>query len=1058
MNDDLQVRIGGDASGAVRAMDTVQNRAREFAQDVVRETATMAAGFFSIEKAVEAVRASIGKADEMRDLANSLTVFTGSAKNATEAMKFFEEAQKHSRDTADELAKAYRDVLPQAISRGFSQESMRHITQWLSQLGTISGRTLDEMEHGFQMLLAGRVTPGRNPLLSVLGITKKDIDGLGWDQIVTKMQEVTAHFPEMGQSFESTMHKMKDSILENIGGGINEVSDHYSLADGLLKKVQAESETFRSIGRFIGEAIKGDIIAALATTDLDKTLESLKNQWNPANWFQLTGGGFYGWLKQQTNPADTGVGTRGVTGSWVGVSGQKSELTPEQKAVIKQIEEEVKRMGAVAADAAKKAAEELQKQLDTLHEIVKATQQEAAAASLQAQIDGATNPLLKMALETKQKILEVERQRQAVIESIYQLDKLTPQQRADAEFGAVTSFGANKYAGFDLSSQEQLIENAGDDFAKAVGSGLGKYNDWSLEAGKTFAQIAAEQLNLKIHDQLVGQFANDFEGLFVAGGKHFSRALDADFRQLMGTGAKVFAEALFGKTTYDPVTGKATGVDYAHSLFGAAGSQRAQAALGFGSIALNAYQSGQQAPSNAVAMGAISGGISGAGIGSAIPVVGTAVGAVVGVIVGAIAAEMGAMATRDKYEYGIPGIGNGGQAYFRDPKNLTPDKQQQMLASVQDAYDTNRNALTRLSMKLGIDSPQFGTINGMFQPNPSAHFEEHFQQWLQNTLPRGMIGSVRDPMQAGFGKIGLSGDQFSSMWTKMQGLDPAKMESMLSGLADALIKINDASKFMGKGFGANLFDVQQKGNQTFAQSLDEGDAKILEFGSHLKDLVGEDQIRAAGELGDMMTQRMEAEKQFLQQVASALKAGKEAADSLADALGLRLMHKADGSPDYEKQAQFFRSDAQRQLSLMQGATNATDAQKYLDRYLADLDKISQAGFGIGTSTGDAWTKWAQDQINTGQQAFDDILHKLGDDVTSRDAAFLAAIQPSIDAFKNSLGGSNVVIGDFSGSLGDATSTVTEFTGALAAVIPILKTMAGGGESGFSARTSATRAR
>jgi hypothetical protein len=231
-----------------------KEHSESFANEMVKQFAEVAAAALTVEKAFEFMIEGIKKADEIRDLTLSLGVFSGSMEKGVEAMEFFNKAAAQTRDTGDELAKMYRDTLPLAISRGFSQDSMQHITVWLSQLSTIAGQSSEAMQSGFQQLLSGRVSAGRNPLLKVLGITKADIDGLGWDQIVTKMEEVSRHFPEFGQSWESTMHKAKDELLKAFGEGFNEARGSAgSGMAGINAAVLTAIPYIREVGKYIAE-------------------------------------------------------------------------------------------------------------------------------------------------------------------------------------------------------------------------------------------------------------------------------------------------------------------------------------------------------------------------------------------------------------------------------------------------------------------------------------------------------------------------------------------------------------------------------------------------------------------------------------------------------------------------------------------------------------------------------------------------------------------------------------------------------------------------------------
>jgi hypothetical protein len=308
---DLEVRILGDPSGALNAFVHVKDAARDFSHEiegvsseVVGRLSEMAAGVFTLEKAFEALHEGITKADEIRDLSLSLGVFTGSISAAREAMEFFEKNTRNARDTTEAIAGTFRNELPLAMSRGFSQESMQHIALWLSQFSTVSHQTLGEVEAGWQQLLSGSIrNPAKNPILSFMGITKADIATLNWDEVVTKLQEIASHFPEFGQSFASAMQSAKQEMLEAFGRGFNEAMDEdgRKAVGGLLGALTSPDaiEALRNTGKFIGKLLSGEITDALVAIHFDDWLE---RESNPKNWFHVKGSSAMSGLYDKSNP------------------------------------------------------------------------------------------------------------------------------------------------------------------------------------------------------------------------------------------------------------------------------------------------------------------------------------------------------------------------------------------------------------------------------------------------------------------------------------------------------------------------------------------------------------------------------------------------------------------------------------------------------------------------------------------------------------------------------------------------------------------------------------
>jgi uncharacterized membrane protein len=151
------------------------------------------------------------------------------------------------------------------------------------------------------------------------------------------------------------------------------------------------------------------------------------------------------------------------------------------------------------------------------------------------------------------------------------------------------------------------------------------------------------------------------------------------------------------------------------------------------------YQNGQSGVgkgANALA-GAASGAALGAEIGSIYPIIGTVVGAVVGAIVGAIVGFATGKDKQKDYQYGVPIFVNG-RAQLVDTKNLQPAAIEEMQAKMQAVFNTTWNGFVKVMLALpGGKVPGMpGGAGGPFQSQPSGHWAEHWQQYVDNTLPK----------------------------------------------------------------------------------------------------------------------------------------------------------------------------------------------------------------------------------------------------------------------------------------------------------------------------------
>lgn len=185
-----------------------------------------------LHEGLEFVKESIGHADFVRDLNLSLTAYVGNVKTATAVIEQFDNAQVHTRNTAEELQQTFRNLNPLANTKGFSVDAQAQITVMLSQVATVANKSFGEIEAGYRRVLAG-VTGGasRNALLQVLGISGGQLKNMGWDEFLGKLSEVSGKVGEFGQTWESTMHKAKEQLMNSFAEGFNEA--HGSAVDGM---------------------------------------------------------------------------------------------------------------------------------------------------------------------------------------------------------------------------------------------------------------------------------------------------------------------------------------------------------------------------------------------------------------------------------------------------------------------------------------------------------------------------------------------------------------------------------------------------------------------------------------------------------------------------------------------------------------------------------------------------------------------------------------------------------------------------------------------------------
>src|SRR5579872_5996264 len=832
---ELALRLSGDPSGALQALGQAREGVSGVSSEVVNEAARMVAAVLSIEKAFEGLRDGIIKADEIRDLSLSLDAFTGSVQRGTQAMDFFIQNADRTRNTAEQLGDAFRNIFPLASTRGFTEDATEQLTLMLSQLATVAGTSLDSMEMGFQRLLTGSGSGGgaaRNPLARLLGLTADDIKNMNFDTLLNKMQEVAQYAEQFGQSFESTMTKTKEAWMVAFGEGFNDALGGSREALDEFRGALT-SPAFLDAFRTIGEGAAHFVEEIAKIGDAYEGIKSMFEGWQDSALgefltFMYKSSAINLAVKEGTGAlslvqgfydqfAATGAQQRQTTqndayfNSGLGVM-QAAGLTPNQFAVSPTQLGEFFNGKQIDPSA----------YTDFLHNITIAAKDHAVTMqdvkyawdAVTGALDNAKDPFDNMRQSqvslagSGKAAAEAEKELGDRIQDI--VDKFnegpaTVQIDPGSPLAKLLGLGTNDALGPYLSanptpdlaailSQYPTLFNTAGPGGEEIQYGLypgqspspGPPLNWNTP-GITDASTArsfADQLGDAIKtsdrfkrgiDEAGSNMAAALTGALTGGDP--GQILASGLRQTLGAEMQALMKTLIG--TPELANGKPTGrmLDaQGNDITGqSAGVQAGVTALQIGAGGYEAGLSGQPGSRT----GAV---IAGAAAGAEFGIY----GAIIGAIVGAIGGALGASARQADYQYGIPTVTNG-IAGLTDTKNLSPGQITQITTQVQQEYDAIHSGLMDLILKFpNLAIPSFDEITGKFQDNPSAHWGDHLQQWISGTLPKEMIASLGDELAKGFESLGMSQDAFKHIFNFLQGVDPKQAVQDLSDLADAL--------------------------------------------------------------------------------------------------------------------------------------------------------------------------------------------------------------------------------------------------------------------------------
>lgn len=395
------------------------------------------------------------------------------------------------------------------------------------------------------------------------------------------------------------------------------------------------------------------------------------------------------------------------------------------------------------------------------------------------------------------------------------------------------------------------------------------------------------------------------------------------------------------------------------------------------------------------------------------------IGALVGAVVGLIAAAFSKM---DKDYPQLAVSIKDGVARVIGLKDLSPQKVRELTEQTQEAWDTYYNGYVKLAMKLRQElipdllktmdfTPKIGRLEegADFGAAASKEFLDWFQYYIEGTLPRQIRDRFKTQLQKGFETLGLTAARFEEIFKKFDQLDPKKALELMSTLADALIQIDAAMKFFRTPYGTTVgggLDIREglaqqlgrEGLRSFADTLAETDDKIIRLGSALNELTGEAQIQAARELGELLTERMNREKDFLRTVALGVENINKTFEATIRDLTLEGMQLPGGGPDVGRQVQYLRDYAEQLRQQLMTATDPTRIQQLAEEIRQTILRVQQIGGAQGPEAATAFREWAIENLQRVQEQAVARMNALGQQVEDANRRFVDAIQGFIDTF------------------------------------------------------------
>lgn len=435
------------------------------------------------------------------------------------------------------------------------------------------------------------------------------------------------------------------------------------------------------------------------------------------------------------------------------------------------------------------------------------------------------------------------------------------------------------------------------------------------------------------------------------------------------------------------------------------------------SAATTGINNPRQQPVGTVIGTTLTGLSAGATIGGATAIGGTyggIIGAIVGLIIGGLMLAL-APAVGKAYPYAKDiSYKPYGTSTFTPTQNITNDEAAASLAKLVQQGDTFTNAYAKLMIDLGIkglDKIMKGmgnitAITGLDKPGGSIggaankDFWQQFDNWVQVGMPKQFETKFFAPIQGGFQALGVSAGKFQQVWDHLMQLDPKQAIATLDTWANALTEIQKATQYFAKDSGRLMRQAYGDVNKSFVQTLAESDQSIMEFGDSIKNLVGEDQINAMKQLGDLETQRMQQVQEFLKGLAQAIDQVSKSYDAAIRGLTLEGIKGPGGKPDIQGQVDFLKQYANQLLGDIKTAQTPQEVLQASEDLKNVLMQIKQLGGSTSPEADEAFRKWAIENLQIGKQAATDQLKKFADQVAEQNRIFLEGAQKIVDALND----------------------------------------------------------
>jgi hypothetical protein len=290
---------------------------------------------------------------------------------------------------------------------------------------------------------------------------------------------------------------------------------------------------------------------------------------------------------------------------------------------------------------------------------------------------------------------------------------------------------------------------------------------------------------------------------------------------------------------------------------------------------------------------------------------------------------------------------------------------------------------------------------------------KHFDQWVNGQLPRQIAEQFFEPLSQAFQRYGMSSGRFRQVWDQLDALDPRKAIELWGVLAQAVVDFfetmayfrTDVFQYQGPGDFAPsagpaglLEQGRIRNHESFADALAREDEEILNLAESLDLLTGEEQIRAAGRLGEMMRDRQRAEEEFFQRMAQIIEDVNASLDQFLLDIDLEQMVTPEGEPDWQARINRLQSEGERVWNSLTTATTPEEIAYWTNEWMRVNREILSAAQNLGPEAYQQYLAWVEENTNRFRTDVAERFRQLGQDIQDANDRFIAAIKMFIAAF------------------------------------------------------------